>query len=368
MHTNRFYSLDVLRGFAALSVVLGHFVVDGVTSVNGGIPQASQLASVWNFSFIYAVDFFLVLSGFILTHSYFHRMELSFKDFTLRRFLRLYPLHFVTLLATIGLYLIFDLGLKKEPVLLHLLFVQNLGFGPSGLPLNVPAWTISIEFWLNVALFAVLLFVRPNTGLKRAGYAVVAALCFALVFKVVGHLDASSQHFRDVISMGLVRCLGAFILGILTYELYLKCKGWQPSAAMTMAAILVFFGIILFMPGHVSMGFVVPLVFVAVVLIGACAEAQTFWFSRHLVWLGNISFALYLVHNPILRLFREADLTKSVTTGVGFVLVSLLAAGLLHRYFERPFYIWSLRKTALLRNSDEAPRRSIGAGQNTKTA
>jgi len=360
MHTNRFYSLDVLRGFAALSVVLGHFVIDGVTSVDGKIPQASQLSAVWNFSFIYAVDFFLVLSGFILTHSYFHRMELSFKDFTLRRFLRLYPLHFVTLLATIAIYLIFELGLKKEPVLLHLLFIHNLGFGPSGLPLNVPAWTISIEFWLNVALFAVLLFIRPNTLLKRAGFIALAGLCFALVYKVVGHMDASSQHFKGVINLGLVRCLGTFTLGILTYELYLKCKDWQPAPAITLAGITAFFAIILFMPGHVALGFVVPLVFMAVVLVGACAEAQTVWLSRYLVWLGNISFAVYLVHNPILRLFRETDLTKSVTTGLGFVLVTILVAGLLHRYFERPFYIWSLRKTALLRATDEAPRKSIG--------
>lgn len=365
MHTNRFYSLDVLRGFAALSVVLGHFVIDGVISVNGVIPQASEMSAIWNFSFIYAVDFFLVLSGFILTHSYFHRMELSFKDFTLRRFLRLYPLHLVTLLATIALYLIFDLGLKKEPVLLHLLFVHNIGFGPSGLPLNVPAWTISIEFWLNVALFAVLLFIRPTTWLTRAGFLAVAGLCFALLFKAVGHLDASSQHFKGVVNLGLVRCLGAFILGILTYELYLKCKNWRPSPPITVAAIATFFGVILFMPGHVAMGFFVPLIFVVVVLVGACAEAQTFWLSRYLVWLGNISFAVYLVHNPILRLFRETDLTKSVTTGIGFVLVTLIVAGLLYRFFERPFYLWSLRKTALLRSSDTAPRRSIGATSET---
>ncbi len=368
MHGNRFYSLDVLRGFAALSVVLGHFVVDGVTSVAGVIPQASQLSAVWNFSFIYAVDFFLVLSGFILTHSYFHRMELSFKDFTLRRFLRLYPLHFVTLMATIALYLIFDLGLEKEPLLLHLLFIHNIGFGPGGLPLNVPAWTISIEFWLNVALFAVLLFIRPTNLLKRAGFLVVAALCFALVFKVVGHLDANSQHFKGVVNLGLVRCLGAFILGILTYELYIKCRDWRPAPLVTFGAIATFFAIILFMPGHVALGFVVPFVFTAVVLVGACAEAQTHWLSRYLVWLGNISFAVYLVHNPILRLFRETDLTKSVTTGIGFVVVTCLVAGLLHRYFERPFYIWSLRKTALLRSSDTAPRRSVGATTETTAA
>lgn len=330
-------------------MVLGHFVIDGIIAPDGQIPQAHEAGIIWNFSFIYAVDFFLVLSGFVLAHSYLHRMEITFRDFALRRFFRMYPLHLLTLLVTLGLYGLFGLSAETKDILLHVFFIQNIGLGPDGLTLNVPSWTISIEFWINIAAFLLLLFIRPGKRIVQILLVLMACACFALLYRFSGHLNVNYQTSMGFLNWGLLRCSGSFILGFLTYRLYLRCQSWQPATWLVGLAIAAFMAIILALPGHALAGFATPFVFSAIVLVLACSDHMTRAVSQPLVLLGDISFSIYLVHHPILQIFRETGLEKSLLTGIGFVAVVLVLSTLTYRLFERPIYRWSLSKTASYR-------------------
>ena len=354
MQTQRFHSLDLFRGIAALTVALGHFIIDGIIAPDGQIPQAHEAGIIWNFSFIYAVDFFLVLSGFVLAHSYLHRMEITFRDFALRRFFRMYPLHLLTLLVTLGLFALFGLSAETKDILLHVFFIQNMGLGPDSLTLNIPSWTISIEFWINIAAFILLLVIRPNKRIVQILLLVIACVCFALLYKFSGHLDVNQQTSMGFLNWGLLRCSGAFILGFLTYRLYLRCQSWQPAAWLVGLAILSFLAIILALPGHALAGFATPFVFCGIVLVLACSDHMTRGVSQPLVLLGDISFSIYLVHDPILRCFRETGLEKSLLTGLGFLAVVLIISTLTYKLFERPVYRWSLSKTARFRRAAPA--------------
>ena len=104
-----------------------------------------------------AVDFFFVLSGFVLAHMIITQSP-GFGRFTLSRFARMWPLHFATLLPFIALYLnagtdpAGHLGMSF-PALVgwNLTLLQAMGPVPE-LLFNGPSWSISVEFWLNILL------------------------------------------------------------------------------------------------------------------------------------------------------------------------------------------------------------------------
>ena len=133
----KFEALDTLRGLAALAVALFHF--------SGG----------WG-GYL-AVDFFLVLSGFVLSHSYLYKdADIDKVKFISHRIARLYPLHLFTLIAFIAAYYFINKSFPTYPdgtifaLVQNLTLTQNIGFNPSGISFNYPSWSISVEFWVNI--------------------------------------------------------------------------------------------------------------------------------------------------------------------------------------------------------------------------
>jgi peptidoglycan/LPS O-acetylase OafA/YrhL len=349
MVVTRFYSLDVFRGFAALSVAAGHYIIDGAVLVDGRLPQAETFSVLWNFSFIYAVDFFLVLSGFILAHSYLYRLDVTFKDFALRRFFRMYPLHFLTM--TFALWTLVALGQnpRVSDIVLHTLFIQNMGFGPNGLALNIPAWTISVEFWINVGAFLLLVLFRNHRRVILACMLVIAVLCFALIAWRSGHLNVNDTNYKNILNAGLLRCSASFVLGLIVYELYRKFQGWVAPMWLVVSCALMFFAIVMTLPGHTLWGFAAPWLFAGIVFVLATSESKTSNVMKPWVWLGDVSFSVYLVHHPFVGIFRESGVEKSVTSVIAFVLLVYCLAFIAHKFFERPSYRWLLQKTAKFR-------------------
>ncbi len=336
------------RGFAALAVAAGHYIIDGAYTVDGQLPQAHTLSVLWNFSFIYAVDFFLVLSGFILAHSYFYRLDIGFKDFVLRRFFRMYPLHLLMMCVAIGVLLLFGLNLRTSDIVLHTLFIHNMGLGPESPALNVPAWTISIEFWVNVGVLAALLALRRHRQFALAGLLALAVLCFALIAWQSGHL-AVTGNFAFILNAGLMRCFAAFVLGLIAYELYQKYKGWEAPPVLLGLSLLSFVAIVLFLPGKSPWGFATPWIFAGVVFVLACSEPKLKALGQRLAWFGDVSFSVYLVHHPFVAVFRETGVEKSPVSTVAFVLLVYGVAAITYRYFERPTYRWLLQETKSVR-------------------
>ena len=119
MNTNKYLSnLTPLRGIAALLTVLFH--VDLVLSSFGGQLLDGKISSILSRMYL-MVDFFFVLSGFILCYVYAKNFEgpvkgQDFKKFTIARFARVYPLHlFSLLLTTLFLFLLHQWGAKVPP-------------------------------------------------------------------------------------------------------------------------------------------------------------------------------------------------------------------------------------------------------------
>ncbi len=349
MTRTRFYTLDAFRGLAALCVAGGHFATSSVQEVEGTAPLSQSFTSFTNFSYIYGVDFFLVLSGFVLAHSYFKHMEISFSDFAMRRFFRMYPLHFLTLLVYAALYVLYDLYLPPKEFLLHVFFVQNIGLGPDYLLLNVPAWTISIEFWINIAVFLLLIPLWRMPRIIVPLFAALIAVIYAAIMLGTGHLDVTFTNYKGIINAGLIRCLAAFLIGMLCYRVYEKLPNWTPGRLPTLLAVALFAAILALMPGQSALGFTAPFVFGFVVLVLAKSDALFQGPAKLPTALGDISFSIYLVHHPIMFVYLQSEYTANVTTMLVYLATVCTVATLTYRFFERPVYRGMLARTQGLR-------------------
>jgi len=294
----RFDALDSLRGLSALLVAAYHFN-----------PAAySHAGSVLHNAYL-AVDFFFVLSGFVIAHSYAETLgrSVGFKDFALRRLIRLYPLHLLAILPFLCVELArlaADSGFDRAPftdtrslpsLLANLLLVQGLGVSDQ-LTWNGPSWSISTEFWTYLIFAAVVLW-GGYRNLKALAAMIAAAALIALVWLAPATLNVTYDF-------GLLRCLAGFFTGVLVRQLLFARPSARPATGnAALATGLEFLAIALCVAfvayaGAGRLSLAAPLVFAALVAVFASGRGQiSAWLCRPaFLWLGAISYPLYMVH------------------------------------------------------------------------
>ena len=290
MNSERFECLDSLRYFLAVAVVLGHAV---------GWDNAVRHGAL-------AVDFFFVLSGFVLARSLMRR-ERSFLRFARERFARLYPLHLITLVVLVA----FTAWTRKldsfdaTQAALHAAFVNGLGFThePSW---NWPSWSISVEFAVNVA---VVYFLATFDLRKTALLIVAAGAAYFMLFRQ-DFAHATIEH-RFFISDGLIRGVMDISLGTLVYLVYvhLRRSPWRHQVALRAMTYASLGGaaIILFCPSFRLYAFVsVGLISAAILLLPVTqTRLAALLGAGPLPLLGAASFSVYLWHAPLLVIARH---------------------------------------------------------------
>lgn len=289
----QFTALDALRGSAAIAVVFFHFFID----------WAGYLA----------VDFFFVLSGFILSHGYLYgERRVGWRSFLVHRFARLYPLHVYALLVYVALVYVIERHWPVYPdgtaftFVQHLLLLNNVGLNPHGLTFNEPSWSISTEMVVNLLFFALV-----TTGTASWAMALVALAGLSLIGVETGHLDVHYQNYFSWLNAGLVRCASSFLLGVLTYRLYLSMRARTPGSGVTWSlmewgslAVVVAF-VVCRAAKNSPLDLAMPFVFVAVVLVFALERGWVSSQLGRLAYFGKISYSLYLNQFAILYLVRH---------------------------------------------------------------
>ncbi len=330
--SHRFLFLDALRGIAALFVVAFHFP-NGMTSsfaANGPL----------------AVDFFFCLSGFVIAFSYENRLTntLSFKDFTVARLIRLYPIYIVgSLIGLLSLILLQHFVFHGAASWLDSmsLFTCALLIWPtrlSGLsqsdnyPLNAPAWSLFFEIFANVA-YALLVKLRIA---RTAVLLCIVAGSMALLVNAVIHGNPLDSGPRQAdFSLGFARVAFSFFLGVLLYRLYhhrLKTSGtgWIQRLVpvlITLILIAILNSPLSWMRTEGFRLLAISLCFPAMVYYGALARLPRS-FTRLSTALGELSYPLYLLHAPFVLLLRARHLawfTAAHTTLVHCCVICIIA-------------------------------------------
>ena len=285
--------LESMRGIAALTVAIMHFEL-------GSIFKMRFITNSW-----LMVDFFFVLSGFVIALNYQSKLRTikHIFNFQARRFLRLYPLHFATLLLFLGIecakYLAevqFQLLANNQAFtrnnlwsfLENVLLIQNLS--NDRLTWNFPSWSISAEFYtyLVFAIIAVL------TGARQRLFVVFSATVSAGAFFFL------FQKGMMLTKWGFIRCLHAFFLGCLCFNLSVPLKGRVPNILS-----YILLGISLYLIGtikgtHDQIGVFIPIVFslflLSLIASGPQNKIKTGLDNRFLIYLGTISYGIYMIH------------------------------------------------------------------------
>jgi peptidoglycan/LPS O-acetylase OafA/YrhL len=294
-----FRVLDSWRGIAALLVAIFHL------NVYSAIYPLDFIRNAYLF-----VDFFFVLSGFVITHSYAGRLETleDLGSFAVRRLGRLWPLHVVVLLAFVAVesakavlaargasfYIPPFTGANSLHTLpMNLAFAQSFGLERQ-LTWNPPSWSICAEFWTYL-IFAGALFVA-TAFLSRIRFA-AAGLIAAILIGSASTLIMFGQHGIDATyDLGLVRCLYGFLVGHVTYRLWQAASRARFNAGFLEAAALIAVVVYVSVVGRTGYSFFAPLVFAVVVLVFAfeSGPVSRLMSNRGNDWLGRISYSLYM--------------------------------------------------------------------------
>ncbi|MCC8197284.1 MAG: acyltransferase [Tannerellaceae bacterium] len=347
-----YHILDGLRGIAAIMVVCFHLFEAFATS---------HLNQRINHGYL-AVDFFFLLSGFVVGYAYDDRWKtMTVKEFIKRRIIRLHPM--VVIGALIGAVMFYFQGCSVWDVsqisvmalliatcMNALLIPATPGMEIRGVgemyPLNGPSWSLFFEYIGNIlyALFIRKLSTRALTGL------VIMAGCGLAVFSIFGPYGDICAGFSltgPELTCGFLRLLYAFSAGLLLSRVfkptYIKGAFWICSLAIIVLLAVPRLGGAehLWMNGlYDTVCF--ALFFPLLVYIGTSGKTTDAYTNRICKFLGDISYPLYMVHYPFIYLYfawvKNEDLTfrESFPGALALVIGCIFLAYICLKWYDEP--------------------------------
>jgi peptidoglycan/LPS O-acetylase OafA/YrhL len=311
--------LDALRGLAALAVVAFHYTTfyqqeqGHVLPLGFGFPAGN-----------YGVHLFFMISGFVI----FMTLERTrtAMDFVVSRFSRLFPAYWAAMAIT--MVVVFTLGMPKQRIGIadlaaNLTMLQGfLGFDN----LDGSYWTLQVELFFYVQM----LVWWVSGQLKRIHWIIAAWLLVAVVY---AETTQHQLHFSYIVrEMLIVRHIPFFAIGILFYRICTRPQElWLNLALMALSLIAISVSLA---PVFLVAGLVCCTIF-ALFITG-----QLRWLrARAFVFLGQISYSLYLLHQAIgyaLIHRLEANAVPSLVAVIFAACVSLILATILAYGVERP--------------------------------
>ena len=344
--------LTALRFAAAMWVLLYYFGAHlgvGLRTASGFVEKGYL-----------GVDLFFVLSGFILSHVYLPQLEASafnYRGFLWNRLSRVYPVHLITLAAVIVIWLV--------ALRLHVSFGTTV-FDPAAIPANLllihawgtqptvswnfPSWSISAE-WFAYLCFPLAAGAAARLG--RLGAAGALSIVFALYFALFAAAAGRGVPFNDMTAqIGALRIVPAFLYGAVLYVVGRDMRLSERAACLGLAASLVWIVLItsLRLPDTASWPALGGMVF----FLAETAKHRnaTGLGSPSLVYLGEISYGMYMVHMPVdLVYFHAMQKIAPHPTGVaawliwaGVFVAVVLAAVVSFHLVEHPCRVWLRRR------------------------
>ena len=333
--------IQILRAMAVVAVILYH-----------------ALATYFPSGYI-GIDIFLVVSGYLIIGLIIDDIDggrFSFIKFYANRIKRLLPAAYTTILLTL---LVSPLFLNPNQMTMlnaqvsgavgffanHIFsiernyFSSSSEFGPF-----LHFWSLSLEeqFYLFMPL---LLFLIPKSW--RAILLISLSIASAIIlYKAYIFLTPTQSYFL------LPTRIWQFSLGGLAF--LIVRRGWQlPYQLAPILMICIFITIFIApsseQPSIIFHPHVIAIIASVLTFALLIAQSASYWSKPILlpiIWIGNISYALYLVHWPIFAFYRNyvARNELTIVEGLVFIVTALIAAVILHYSIERPFHRKQLDK------------------------
>jgi exopolysaccharide production protein ExoZ len=335
--------VQLLRGASALLVVAGHAnLIIAHSEYLGHSPSRV----FFHQAALFGVSIFFIISGFIIARVSLAAdlsPRLTRTDFARRRFIRIVPFLWV---CVIGYNL---LSFASTHVVEWLPMLRALVLWPVGeLKPNV-VWSLRHEL-LFYTLFALLMMGGRRSVLLLVAWFLAPILCWPIVIASGGKLLAATDPWSELFQVVLLGAWGGanlqfgvgFLFGCLSVTghrlMSVRVRGLWPALLATVAAAAA--ADLLALPIGIERSVIWTLIASVPAWLGIVAVAQRGWLHRLGMWLGDSSFALYLVHNPVLLILfaigRKTHLLAHPLFLPGAVAAAAVAGYVAHRLVERP--------------------------------
>ena len=372
----RYEILDGLRGVAALMVIVFHCFETYIPVFGTQIVNHGYLA----------VDFFFVLSGFVIGYAYDDRWDrMTTWGFFKRRLTRLHPMVIAGTLVGAAMFFFagaaFPQTLQNPGWKIALCFVMGLLMIPCGTGLDIrgwgemnsfngPNWSLTFEYCGNI-LYAFILRRLPKIAL---GVLCVVCAFFTLdltmgwdvfgffpdgpQYTVIGGWSLTGQQLY----IGFTRLLYPFLCGLLISRIlpahrseenpsgspiHLKGGFWWCSLALVVLFSVPCIGGKTGIPDGLFQAICILLLFPLIVLTGSGSVTKGKKSTAVCKWLGNISYPLYITHYPFMYMqmswvagHEDAPLWMHIMMNAGVVFISILLAYGLLKVYDEPVREW----------------------------
>ncbi|WP_028669049.1 acyltransferase family protein [Runella zeae] len=350
---NIFYIVDILRGLAAMGVVLFHSRVDLWVGWNE-IRANQSLYSTFDKTIAYlslpmpflgsTVMLFFILSGFSIHYSNVLKEKIDFKNYIIRRFFRIYPPYLMAVFFSIvlewtGEFFFLSNVSSQKTVLYTFFMIQNYPPITSQLISNSSLWSLPVEMELYI-VYPVFFFLLRHVGKKHT----IIIICFISLLALIITLNGYQWLEGNFAKYWIIWISGAVVAEKITIERIKKPK----------KIIFLFFLFFLMCGILMNLSHVSPVIahfiwaiayFFLFYLLVYFAENVNFVRNRvnsFFLYLGKISYSIYLIHFPIFKilglLYVDFFGTKPTNLLVP-ILVSILIiplAGVFYKFIENP--------------------------------
>lgn len=335
-------TLTGVRGVAALWVVFYH--MQDAANLE---PRLRFLKGVSLLSEGFrGVDLFFVLSGFILF--YVHHSDFVTVTWTRTRYYaaarywRVYPLNAAVLLMIIALSITLPAFIDPTgftiPAIIQSLLLAQRWFIPDFGSINPPSWSLSVEI-IGYAAFPLLAFGLNRIRLPHM-YLFMAGLCLLALVAMSYKFGFATRNITGRLT--IIRMFPAFIAGAALGGLFMSSAGWISRHAAALATASVLAALAMCSVPVLPSLTIFPIAVLVLALAYERGQVSRFMASGPIVWLGRISFSLYLTHFTVLNLIlwvtaggKESLLLDGVYT-VGVLAAIIAISALVHYGAERP--------------------------------
>lgn len=311
--------LTSIRGLACLMVVIAH-IISVIPGVGKNVSGCGKIG-VW---------LFFILSAFLLTSQWLNKEEFKIKDvieFYIKRIFRIFPCYIVTLIIA------FLVGYITEPktVIRHIFLMEGMGH----------FWTIPVEFVFYILVPIIMFFIDKIKNQKRAILFLIILLIATAILSPYTLYEENSIHIRWYMPV--------FLMGMILAFTYQKFEKKQEKKVIYD---IIFFVIMLLM--IVSIPYVRNLIFkiepdgyllnkylffglawsiVILAIQNSKYIIHYFNQSKILIYIGKISFSLYLIHFIVLNKIKGDNV---LVNSLLIFIISIIVAIIMNQLVEQP--------------------------------
>lgn len=354
--------LDALRGIAAIIVITMHtFEL---------FCEGDYHKLFINHGYL-AVDFFFMLSGYVMAHAYDDRWDrMTMGDFFKRRLIRLHPL--ILLGMSFGALLFF---FQESPVfpnvanatvgqlILTLLIGYTLMPLPPSMdirgwnemhPLNGPGWSLFFEYLANL-LHAFILRKLPNWALSLLVLLAAAALYYVAITSKAGDLIGGWSLEPAQLKIGFTRLLFPYMAGMLLRRAVKLASGKPTFLPAAFLLILVLAaprvgGYDNVWVNGLYEALVISIVFPIIIYVGAIGDVRSAIGQKVCGFLGDISYPLYITHFPFICVFyawvsrEKVTIARGAPVGILLIIGSIAVAYAALKFYDLPVRKWLAKR------------------------